>query len=89
MVNTAAASTAAVTTMGQAPAPHAAPTHAVSQTVAAVVKPWTRFPVGSARITPPPRKPIPVMIPCMTRLAAAMSMSVLWVGNWLARSPSA
>ena len=44
--------------------------HAVSQTQAAVVRLWTCLPFSLRMMTPAPRKPMPVTMPCMTRLAS-------------------
>jgi hypothetical protein len=53
----------------QQPRPQAIPRTAHIQTVAAVVRPLT-WPSGSLKITPAPKKPIPVRIPCSTRPVA-------------------
>ena len=56
---------------GHAPVPQAAPMQAVNQMDAAVVRPWILPGRWLRKITPAPRNPIPVIIPCMTRLAPA------------------
>ncbi len=66
----------------QAASAQAIPKAAVTQTDAAVVRPWTFCSRASCRITPAPMKPMPVsapwMMPCSTRFRAS---------GWAARSP--
>ena len=55
------------------------PTAAVVQIEAAVVSPRTVSP--SRKITPAPRKPIPVMIPCAMRVGSMRTPSSIPDGN--------
>jgi len=55
------------------PAPQAIPRAATTQIEAAVVRPWTLWWDSSRMITPPPRKPMPAMMPCTVRSTAADS----------------
>jgi hypothetical protein len=50
------------------------PIAAVIQIDAAVVRPRTEKP--SLKITPAPRKPIPVMIPCAMRVGSVRTVSI-------------
>ena len=59
-----------ISTMRHSPAPHVTPMQAVSQAQAAVVSPWTCLPSLVRIITPAPKNPMPVKMPCMTRPAA-------------------
>ena len=63
----------AATTDRHRPAPHAMPRHATTQIVAAVVRPVTFVVSPPRKITPAPRKPIPVNTPWITRVTAPMS----------------
>ncbi len=47
------------------------PTPAVSQMLAAVVRPWTSILSLILRMVPAPRNPMPAMMPWMTRLEAS------------------
>ena len=44
------------------------------QIAAAVVRPWTPFASPRYMMTPPPMKPMPATIPCMTRLTEALAV---------------
>lgn len=73
-INTSAVVTIAIT---YNPAPHAVPSPADTQITAAVVNPLVSRRFTGCRMTPAPRNPIPVTIPCTVRSAPEGSLPAI------------
>src|ERR1700709_765104 len=83
-ISTARVRVGAISAVSHWPAPQAMPRLATTQIEAAVVSPWTLWCESSRRMTPPPRNPMPAMIPCTTRSTAEPSTWVPLVTSSMA-----